>query len=240
MAERIPPACRFRFERFVSQVCEAAKLDYEQRPLVAHELLTHLCERWRHWEERGLDSEASTERALVEFGSVNEVASAHRLPWLKRFLVHKRERGNRRVFFLLVSVVLTWFAVVDRFDIEIREDPFESQVIHITTFLNAPLAVLYFSIFYLPIERPWLRVLCWTRHIMIVPGVMGLLNTSYYPVLLLIQSPNWDVYSSVEILLRFVFIVLGWIATLGILSDLFRYPEKYARRHTAPLTLGKT
>lgn len=103
--ERVPPAVSLNFERLVLDVCNRARLDFDDWPLEARELLNHLENRWREGIEMGLSTGAAEERAVALFGDVKQVARSLRAPWLRRMLFYRRYRAER-YFAILASVVI--------------------------------------------------------------------------------------------------------------------------------------
>ena len=106
--ERVPPAVSLNFERLVMEVCNRAKLDFDDWPLEARELLNHLETRWREGIERGLSTEAAEERAILLFGGADQVAKSLRRPWLKRVLFYRRYRAERYFWILGVTAIKAW------------------------------------------------------------------------------------------------------------------------------------
>ena len=111
--ERIPPAVSLAFERLASEVCERAALDYDEWPLKAHELATHLQEKWREGVGLNLSTDAAQQRAIEAFGPVKAVAKSLRRPWLLRILTYRRYQTERVVIFLAASFFIAWLTVLD-------------------------------------------------------------------------------------------------------------------------------
>ena len=110
---RIPPAVNEVFVQIASQVCDRARMDYDEWLVNSQELAFHLQERWREGVQNGLSTEDAQERAISLFGDPVEVAKSLRKPWLQRLLYFKRFRPQRYGFFILAFFFYTWFAIVD-------------------------------------------------------------------------------------------------------------------------------
>ena len=97
---RVPPATTRTFERLVTGICNRARLETEDWPLRAHELLNHLQDRWREGIEAGLTTEAAEERALQLFGKPGAVARRMKERWWKRLLLQRRFRLHRNLVYV--------------------------------------------------------------------------------------------------------------------------------------------
>ncbi len=115
MAEssRIPPAVNQVFIRVASQVCDRAKMDYEEWMVNSQELAYHLQQRWRELTEQGLSTDDAQAKALQMFGDPHTVAKSLRKPWLERLLHYKRFRSERFFFFILAYFLYTWVVICD-------------------------------------------------------------------------------------------------------------------------------
>ena len=115
MAEssRIPPAVNQVFIRVASQVCDRAKMDYEEWMVNSQELAYHLQQRWRELTEQGLSTNDAQAKALQMFGDPHTVAKYLRKPWLERLLHYKRFRSERFFFFILAYFLYTWVVICD-------------------------------------------------------------------------------------------------------------------------------
>jgi hypothetical protein len=110
---RIPPAVNEVFVSVASQVCNRARMDYDEWLVNSQELTFHLQERWRESVEMGLNTEDAKNRALQLFGDVSAVAKSLRKPWLQRLLFYKRFRSERFGFFILAYFLYTWVVIFD-------------------------------------------------------------------------------------------------------------------------------
>lgn len=110
---RVPPAVSLTFEKAATDICNRAKLDYDEWPLQAHEFVTHLQERWKEGIEKGLTTEDAEARALALFGDPAATAKALRKPWLRRVLSYERYRPERHLLFLVAYVFHAWLTVLD-------------------------------------------------------------------------------------------------------------------------------
>jgi len=77
---RIPPGVTLAFEKAATQICNDAKLDYDEWPLRAYETVTHLQERWRDGILKGLSTDEAERQALNAFGKLSAVARSLRKP----------------------------------------------------------------------------------------------------------------------------------------------------------------
>ena len=96
---RVPPSVTMAFEGAATQICNDAKLDYDEWPLRAYETVTHLQERWRKCIQDGMGTDEAERQALRSFGDFSVVARSHRKPWHVRMLIHQRCRADRFFFF---------------------------------------------------------------------------------------------------------------------------------------------
>ena len=110
---RIPPSVTFAFERTATQVCNEAKLDYDEWSLRAYEAVTHLRESWRKGIRNGLSTDEAERQALVSYGDLSIAAKSWRKSWLLRMLFHQRCRSERFFLFLAAYVFFSWLAVLD-------------------------------------------------------------------------------------------------------------------------------
>ena len=110
---RVPPSVTMAFEGAATQICNDAKLDYDEWPLRAYETVTHLQERWRKCIQDGMGTDEAERQALRSFGDLSVVARSHRKPWHVRMLIHQRCRADRFFFFLAAYVFFSWLAVLD-------------------------------------------------------------------------------------------------------------------------------
>ena len=110
---RIPPGVTLAFEKAATQICNDAKLDYDEWPLRAYETVTHLRERWRDGILKGLSTDEAERQALNAFGKLSAVARSLRKPWPVRILVHQRYRPERFFLFLVAYVFFSWLSVLD-------------------------------------------------------------------------------------------------------------------------------
>ena len=101
---RVPPSVTMAFEGAATQICNDAKLDYDEWPLRAYETVTHLQERWRKCIQDGMGTDEAERQALRSFGDFSVVARSHRKPWHVRMLIHQRCRADRFFFFLAAYV----------------------------------------------------------------------------------------------------------------------------------------
>ena len=110
---RVPPATSLKFQEAATQVCNLAKLDFDQWPLQAHELVSHLEQRWVEGVESGLNTDAAEERALKLFGDLSRVAATLKKPWHRRVLSDYRYRADRYFIFFTASILSAWLLFLD-------------------------------------------------------------------------------------------------------------------------------
>jgi len=110
---RIPPAINELFVKTASQVCDRARMDYDEWLVNSQELAFHLQQRWRDGIEQGLNSEQAKNHAFKLFGDPHLVAKSLRKPWLTRLLCYKRFQPERFGFFILAFFFYTWHVIID-------------------------------------------------------------------------------------------------------------------------------
>jgi hypothetical protein len=110
---RVPPGVTQAFEEKATQICNDAKLDFDEWPLRAYEAVTHLQERWRKGIRIGLGTDEAERQALNSYGEPSVVARSWRKAWHKRMLFHQRYRPDRFFLFLVAYVFFSWLAVLD-------------------------------------------------------------------------------------------------------------------------------
>ncbi len=174
---RIPPAITFKFERLVAEVCNQAKLDTDQWPLRARELLSHLQERWREGVEAGLNDTDAQARALELFGSPKSVARGLRQPWLKRLLYHQNCRLHRQFIFLTATLCGNLLLVLVQL-ILYRGENLEAAR-YAGSFSNAFIALGSLLVIQWRPEWPrWIRTILLVRHLLWVFVGLGLINVA--------------------------------------------------------------
>src|ERR1039458_7218260 len=110
---RVPPGVTQAFEEKATQICNDAKLDFDEWPLRAYEAVTHLQERWRKGIRMGLGTDEAERQALNSYGDPSVVARSWRKAWHKRMLFHQRYRPERFFLFFVAYVFFSWLAVLD-------------------------------------------------------------------------------------------------------------------------------
>ena len=116
---RIPPAVNEAFVSLAAEVCDRARMDYDEWMVNSQELVFHLQERWREGVELGLNTDDAKSRAFKLFGSPSSVAKSLRKPWLMRLLYYKRFRSERFGFFILAFFLYTWLVIIDKHWVEL-------------------------------------------------------------------------------------------------------------------------
>ena len=112
-SETIPVDVKIAIGATALQVCEEAKLDFDEWPLRAHEAVTHLRERWRDGTYNGLSSVEAKRQVLDSYGDPLAVGKSWRKPWYFRVLFHERYRATRYLLFLFAYVLFSWLMVLD-------------------------------------------------------------------------------------------------------------------------------
>jgi hypothetical protein len=102
----IPPATDLAFQIYVSEICDRAEIDREDRVLQAYEFQTHLHEAWREGFKEGLTSDQAQQRAIERFGSVESVARSLGGNELKALILNENDRTLRLVAFIVYCVLV--------------------------------------------------------------------------------------------------------------------------------------
>ena len=105
MAEdTVPRPIRYRFLEQAQQVCDLAKVDYWEYSEMLSSLREQMETSYRAYDRAGLYKDEAEEKALEDFGSVEEVASVHRGGW--RGLWHRLLFTQRYSVYRLIAPVL--------------------------------------------------------------------------------------------------------------------------------------
>lgn len=108
---RVPPAVTLEFRQIANDICNRAKLDYDDWAHQADELTTHLQERWRDGIDDGLSTEGARQKVLEGFGDRSLVAKSLRRPWYVRLLSYDRYRPHRYISFLAAYCFCCWVTI---------------------------------------------------------------------------------------------------------------------------------
>jgi hypothetical protein len=219
---RVPPAVTFKFERIVSEVCHHAKLDTDEWPLRARELLDHLQERWREGAESGLSTETAEARALERFGHPLAVARGLRQPWFKRLMYQNRLRLHRYVTFLTATMCGNLLIGFEHFLLHDLE--FDAPRL-VGTSVNGFLALgsLYVIKWQPAGWSPWVRSLWAIRHGLWIFVVVGFLNVAFNPILAFVALFRGHVFREVLFVIFPGPVFLGLIGAACFFSELFDF-----------------
>jgi len=237
---RVPPAASFAFEQIVSKVCDAAKVDYNERPYVARELQNHLESFWRREIENGLSTDDAQQQALASFGRVEDVARNLRQPLWKRLLFFERYRAERFITFLCIGVAIGFFiSIIDIVynDSKIPNDPEDFGAIGFM--LNPVFAITALFIVRWKPKTPnrLLRLLAWSRFIVSPLVATGLLAVLFAPIRGMRMMIHAGLEASPEeifVFTCFVFLTpMGVLAAACYISELLGLPRRRMRMKSA-------
>lgn len=236
---RVPPAVSLAFERVVADVCHRAKLETEEWPLRAHELLNHLQDRWREGIEAGLGTDAAQERALQMFGKPETVARRMREPWWKRLLLQRRCRLHRNLIFITASSVCQGLSAA--FTNNFEGTPVNTGTFTAGMFLNGLLALgSAWVIAWKPsATNLLLRGVLALRHVVWLLVLSGLLNILLIPPLMLWQAFGLKKLPDMPAGWVCAAVAAGFYAWLGaacLISECLNLAGR--RRQTNPETLA--
>lgn len=258
---RIPPATTLSFQKTATQVCNLAKLDYDEWPLHAHELVNHLNERWREGIELGLSTDAAQERALRLFGDTSHVAQSIKRPWYRRLLTQQRYRPERYLIFLGAYVFYSWLAVLDvhfRPIYDTGQPPTVQAIEHIMLPFHRDFWLHGMGGFFVGLAgiasvtafqwRPhfrsaWLNSLLEMRKLLAGTALLTAVGLCVMPSLFAYQTlANYDHYFRYIgfVGLHFLAIGMGWLGAACLLVELFSYPERIKKRqaHRRPFGIA--
>ena len=187
---RVPPAVTFAFEKVVAKVCDRARLETEEWPLKARELLNHLQQRWREGIEMGLSTDAAQSRALEMFGPPSLVARSLRETWWKRLMFQRRCRTARNLVFLSSSFVCS--AVSVTMTNNFQGLPMASGGYTAGVFMNGLLALgsAWIISWKARIPNGLLQALFSVRHILWLMVLSGFLNVVFIPLVGLLKAQS--------------------------------------------------
>jgi hypothetical protein len=209
---RVPPAVTFAFEKVVASVCDQAKLEAEDWPLRARELLNYFQERWREGVEMGLSTEEAQSRALEMFGPSKLVARSLREVWWKRLIFQRRCRAARNMVFLSSSFVCS--AISTTVTNNFHKLPMASGALTSGVFMNGLLALgSAWLIAWKPrIPYVLVQMLFSLRHILWLLVFSGFLNVVSVPPIELyrvLTSSNGNLISMGWFLVSWIYGCLG-------------------------------
>lgn len=234
---RVPPAVTLRFERFALDVCEEAKLDFDQWASKTHELVGHLQQLWRQGIEMGMNTEDASGHAFEVFGSVAAVGRSFRQPWIKRFLLWRRYQGQRYAIFLSAAV-LSAYEGAGRMSAA-NPDTFKVGSVGffflLATSLNGAVAL---GCLLLVQWRPRIRstlgralFACrWMVALFIFTGVFNVLFPAFVNFPLAAYGALGQPSNLPSVVWEGVVAALGLLGGLGYLSELFRFPQRQSAK----------
>jgi hypothetical protein len=248
----VPPGVTLTFERLASDICSKAKLDYDDTALQAHELVTHLRERWLEGIEGGLTTDAAEKRALRLFGSAAEVARSLRQPWLWRVLLQERTRAERYLLFLAADGLYSWLAVLETYYREyLMGKPLHTDQMMLPAdwmfFVYglgsfgvgiAAVGVVALMSWKPDFKTRWLNTLLVARKILgIIPfsaGIVLIVAPSYFLERAIRYRMDGLVYKE-YCAAHLLSVLLGWLAAACILVEVFDLPGRVRRRRPRPI-----
>jgi hypothetical protein len=230
---RVPPAVTLQFERFALEVCEEAKLDFDQWASKTHELVGHLQQLWRQGIERGLNTDDASAHAFAVFGSVATVGRSFRPPWIRRFLLWRRYQGQRYALFLSAAVLCA-YAAAGRMSAA-NPDTFKSGSVGFFYLLGTSLngAVALGSLLLVQ-WRPTIRsqpgkalFACrWLVAPFILTGIFNVLLPAFVTFPLVAYGALTRPANLPSAVWEGVVAAFGLLGGLGYLSELFRFPQR--------------
>ena len=231
---RVPPATALAFEKLAMRVCNEAKLDYDEWPARCHELVGHLQARWREGIEQELSTEAAEERAMELFGDVSRVARSLRQPWIRRLLFHRRYRAERYILFLAASVLGSWLWNIEQVSHASPKPDDDMMSVGLAAFFNGFVAIgsLALVLWKPKSNRRWIRVILSLRYVMVLFMLIGLYNSTIFPVLLFrdyLGTPALGWGYSVYFGIHCAHVMISWLGTACFISEWWRWPEKSKR-----------
>jgi hypothetical protein len=105
----IPPGTAWEFEKYVSEICDRAEIDREDKVLLAYELQTHLQEAWRDGIDENLTTDDAQQRAIERLGSVESVARSLKEKDWRQFIWWNDARPMRFFVILAFCCAESWF-----------------------------------------------------------------------------------------------------------------------------------
>lgn len=240
---RIPPAVNEVFVQIASQVCNRARMDYDEWLVNSQELAFHLQERWREGIALGLSTDAAQSRAIEKFGDPNIVAKSLRKPWLQRLLFYDRFRPERYGFFILAFFFYTWHTILDTNWRELLQNdvvtPFRILLPFTNSFYNDGVGAMFvgfgasacvvLSKWQPHYGRRWLNQMMIVRHLaLLLAGYAFFLLVVRFPYLAYNNLPElFDRYSDYSrILIPFTVmhllgIALGWFGSVCLFLEIW-------------------
>ena len=230
---RVPPAVMLDFERIVAEVCDVAKLDYDERPLTTNELLGFLQECWREGVQRGLSTDDAKEDALERFGDLERVGKSFRRPWIKRIIYQKNYKAAR--YLMVLGVGLTNAFMAGLMASKMQTGDVNVAIYLLSLAMGFSLGPLYALIACLTIHIKFPKTPCWVqilwrgRYILfpiIVYGMIELLTGPFITYWLIAQNVSTDMVACILNMIDTALIPLNIIASFCLISEALNWADR--------------
>ncbi len=252
---RVPPATRMKFEQIANRICNLARLDFADSSLRAHEIVTHLEERWREGAEGDLNGDDAEKRALRLFGDPAKVASTLRRPWPHRLVCYHRYAAERLLVFLASYVCLSWLAIVEgpfRSElggarVELFDVVFPASYWFFLTGLGsfgigiAATAAVVFMRWRPLTENKWVQRGMSARYVLSILPLAASANLALTPPFIAyrawvqyVEAPGYPLYLAI---IAFS-IVLGWLGSVCLVSEWLNFPSRLSKRRNRNAPFG--